>query len=138
MEDLIKEARGYICNGVAAYAEAFNLMPAEDMNKEFFSEIESLLMVMESMVPMFKTIWELDMKLFWSLWKRCLISAGDRYKKRWANPRRFFLFAAVIEDTLPRVWTPPSSYINIITYFYIKINLRPLFWFASIERTKTL
>ena len=60
MEDLIKEARGYICNGVAAYIEAFDLIPAEDINEEFFSEIESLLMVMESMVPMFKTLWELD------------------------------------------------------------------------------
>lgn len=60
MEDLIKEARGCICNGIAAYIEAFDLMPVEDMNEEFFSEIEALLMVMESMVPMFKTLWELD------------------------------------------------------------------------------
>lgn len=59
-KELIAEARGYICNGVAAYVEAFDLAPAEKLDEEFFSEIESLLMVMESMVPMFKTLWELD------------------------------------------------------------------------------
>lgn len=62
MENLIKEARSYVCNAVAAYGEAFGLMAPEDLNEEFFSEIEDLLTVMESMVPMFKALWELDKK----------------------------------------------------------------------------
>ena len=59
-DELLKEAHSYVCNAVAAYAEAFEIMDEEDLNEEFFSEIEELLMVMESTVPMFKTLWELD------------------------------------------------------------------------------
>lgn len=62
-EKLIKEARGYVCNAVAAYGEAFELLAPEELNEEFFSEIEDLLVVLESMVPMFKTLWELDKKM---------------------------------------------------------------------------
>ena len=59
-KELIAEARGCVCNALAAYAEAFEVMSEEELDEKFFSEIESLLMVMESMVPMFKTLWELD------------------------------------------------------------------------------
>ena len=59
-KELIAEARGCVCNALAAYTEAFEIVDKEELNEEFFSEIESLLMVMESMVPMFKTLWELD------------------------------------------------------------------------------
>lgn len=61
-DELLKEARSCVCNAVAAYAEAFEIMDEEDLNEEFFSEIEELLIVTESMVPMFKTLWELDKK----------------------------------------------------------------------------
>lgn len=60
--ELIKEARGYVCNAIAAYAEAFDLMNEEDLDKEFFTEVVEVLTVLESMMPMFKTLWEIDKK----------------------------------------------------------------------------
>lgn len=61
-QELIKEARSYVCNALAAYAEAFALMSENELDEDFFASIEEFLAIVESMIPMFKTMWEIDKK----------------------------------------------------------------------------
>ena len=60
--ELIAEARACICNGLAAYVEAFDLLPQEEINEEFFGAIEDMLKLAESTVPMLQTLYELAKK----------------------------------------------------------------------------
>ena len=61
-QELIAEARACICNGLAAYVEAFDLLPQEEVNEDFFEAIEDMLKIAESAVPMLQVLYELAKK----------------------------------------------------------------------------
>ena len=60
---LLAEARGYICNALAAYIEAFGLEDEFPITEELFEDITDALRALETTVPMFKTLWEINKKV---------------------------------------------------------------------------
>lgn len=60
---LLAEARGYICNALAAYIEAFGLEDEFPINEEMFEDVTDALRALETTVPMFKTLWEINKKV---------------------------------------------------------------------------
>ena len=62
-EALLAEARGYVCNALAAYIEAFGLEDEFPIGEELFEDITDALRALETTVPMFKTLWELNKKV---------------------------------------------------------------------------
>ena len=60
---LLAEARGYICNALAAYIEAFGLEDEFPINEEMCEDVTDALRALETTVPMFKTLWEINKKV---------------------------------------------------------------------------
>ena len=60
---LLAEARGYVCNALAAYIEAFELEDQFPITEELFEDITDALRALESTMPMFKTLWEINKKI---------------------------------------------------------------------------
>lgn len=59
---LLAEARGYVCNALAAYIEAFELEDEFPICEELFEGITDALRALETTVPMLKTLWEINKK----------------------------------------------------------------------------
>lgn len=62
-EALLAEARGYVCNALAAYIEAFELEDEFPIEEKLFEDITDALRALETTVPMFKTLWEINKKV---------------------------------------------------------------------------
>lgn len=62
-EALLAEARGYICNALAAYIEAFGLEDEFPIEEKLFEDITDALRALETTIPMFKTLWEINKKV---------------------------------------------------------------------------
>ena len=60
---LFEEARGYVCNALAAYIEAFELEYEFPICEEMFEDVTDALRALETTVPMFKTLWEINKKV---------------------------------------------------------------------------
>lgn len=60
---LLAEARGYICNALAAYIEAFGLEDEFPICEEMFEDVTDALRALETTIPMFKTLWEINKKV---------------------------------------------------------------------------
>lgn len=59
---LLAEARGYVCNALAAYIEAFELEDQFPICQEMFEDVTDALRALETTVPVFKTLWEINKK----------------------------------------------------------------------------
>ena len=59
---LLAEARGYVCNALAAYVEAFELEDQFPITEEFFEDVTDAMRALETTVPMLKTLWEINKK----------------------------------------------------------------------------
>ena len=62
-QELIKEARAYIVNGLLAYGEAFELLPEENIDQETVNKINEALEQVEAIIPVLVSMWEMTKKI---------------------------------------------------------------------------
>lgn len=62
-EELMREGRSYMTNGIVSYACAFGIMQEEDIDQDTLSTIDGMLESLEAVMPVFVSMWEMTNKL---------------------------------------------------------------------------
>ena len=61
-EELKAEGRGYLINAIISYSLAFGLVTEDEVDDEMAQELETFILQMEEMVPLYIKMYELEKK----------------------------------------------------------------------------
>ena len=60
---LISEGRASIINGLVAYGTAFEIIEESEIDEDMVEMLSQILQGFEAMIPMFKALYDLDVKI---------------------------------------------------------------------------